>query len=132
MTRGTRHQDYHPDRGDLIHMNLDPSTGHEMSGPHFAVVLSTARFAKATGFCIVVPGTSNYHHEQKLLNSQLMVALPPITGLPKQEGWIYTHQVKSIDYRERNAKFVAKIQDLDFVIEVMDRVRAFIDPDSAV
>lgn len=132
MSRGKRGEEYHPDRGDLIHMNFDPAAGHELSGPHFAVVISTVRFARATGFCIVVPGTSKYHHDQKLAGSQLMVALPNMPDLPESQGWVYTHQVKSIDYRQRGAKFVAKIEDLDFVIEVMDRVRAFIDPDSTV
>jgi len=45
---------------------LSPSAGHELTGPHFAVVISTLRFSKATGFCIVVPGTSKYHAEQRL------------------------------------------------------------------
>jgi mRNA-degrading endonuclease toxin of MazEF toxin-antitoxin module len=131
MSRGSRRDDYHPERGDLIHMNFDPAAGHEISGPHFAVVISTSKFYKATGFCIVVPGTSKYHPEQKLIGTQLMVPLPNIPQLPK-DGWVYTHQVKSIDYRDRNAKFIARIEDLDFLIEVMDRVRAFIDPDSTV
>ncbi len=132
MSRGSRREEYHPDRGDLIHMNFDPSAGHEMSGPHFAVVISTVRFSRATGLCIVVPGTSKYHPDQKFVGAQLMVAVPKIPALPKQDGWVYTHQVNSVDYRDRDAKFVAKIEDLDFLIEVMDRVRAFIDPDSIV
>jgi mRNA-degrading endonuclease toxin of MazEF toxin-antitoxin module len=131
MNRGRR-DDYHPERGDLIHMNFDPAAGHEVSGLHFAVVISTIRFSTATGLCIVVPGTRKYHPEQKIIGAQLMVALPNIPALPKQQGWVYTHQVKSVDYRDRNARFVAKIEDLDFLIEVMDRVRAFIDPDSVV
>ncbi len=132
MTRGKRTGEYFPERGDLIHMNFDPAAGHEMSGPHYAVVLSTRRFSKATGFCIVVPGISKYHHEQKFAGSPLMVPLPESPGLPERSGWVYTHQVKSIDFRDRKAKFVARVDDLDFLIDVMDRVRAFIDPDSVI
>jgi hypothetical protein len=57
-----------------------------------------------------------------------MPALPNL----KQEGWIYTHQIKTVDYRERGATFHTKIgdRDLDFLIDIMERVRAFIDPDS--
>ena len=58
-----------------------------------------------------------------------MVRLPDLPELQK-EGWLYTHQVKSIDYRERNAEYVAKVDD-EFLIDMMERVRAFIDPDSA-
>ena len=40
--------------------------------------------------------------------------------------------VKSLDYRDRNVSFVANLDDDDFLIDIMDRVRAFIDPDSTV
>jgi mRNA-degrading endonuclease toxin of MazEF toxin-antitoxin module len=122
-------QTYHPDRGDITHLNLSPSAGHELTGPHFALVISTARFSKATGFSIMVPGTTKYHAEQRLAGQQLMVKLPIVTKLT-QEGWLYPHQVKSLDYRDRGVSFVAKLDDDDFLIDIMERVRAFIDPDS--
>ena len=121
---------YHPERGDIIHLNLSPSAGHELTGPHFALAISTGRFAKATGFCIVIPGTTKFHGEQRLAGQQLMVKLPAIAGLSK-EGWLYPHQVKSLDFRERAVTFVAKLSDDDFLIDIMERVRAFIDPDSS-
>ena len=123
-------QTYHPDRGDIIHLNLAPSAGHELTRPHFALVISTVRFSKATGFAILVPGTTKYHADQRLASQQLMVKLPPIPRL-SQEGWLYPHQVESLDYRDRAVSFVAKVDD-DFLIDVMERVRAFIDPDSAI
>ena len=43
---------------------------------------------------------------------QLMVKLPPNRQLT-QEGWLYPHQVKSIDYRDRGVSFVAKLEDDD-------------------
>jgi hypothetical protein len=60
-----------------------------------------------------------------------MVQMPKIVRLAEQ-GWVYTHQVKTIDYRERGASLTGRIgeHDLDFLIDVMDRVRALIDPDS--
>jgi mRNA-degrading endonuclease toxin of MazEF toxin-antitoxin module len=93
--------------------------------------LSTERFAKATGFVIVVPATSKFHAEQRFAGQQLMVKLPPITQLA-QDGWLYPHQVKSLDYRDREVSLVAKLNNDDFLIDVMQRVRAFIDPDSVI
>jgi mRNA-degrading endonuclease toxin of MazEF toxin-antitoxin module len=121
---------YHPDRGDIVHLNLSPSAGHELTGPHFALVISTQRFSKATGFSILVPGTTKYHAEQRHAGQQLMVKLPVVAKLA-QDGWLYPHQVKSLDYRDRGIAFVAKLDDDDFLIDIMERVRAFIDPDSA-
>jgi mRNA-degrading endonuclease toxin of MazEF toxin-antitoxin module len=123
-------QTYHPERGDIIHLNLSPSAGHELTGPHFSLVLTTSRFAKATGFVIVVPATTKYHPEQRMAGQQLMVQLPATLKMA-QQGWLYPHQVKSIDYRDRGASFVTKLNDDDFLIDIMERVRAFIDPDSA-
>jgi mRNA-degrading endonuclease toxin of MazEF toxin-antitoxin module len=122
-------QTYHPGRGHIVHLNLAPSAGHELTGPHFALVVSTERFSKATGFAIVVPGTTKFHAEQRLAGEQLMVKLPAIENLTK-EGWLYLHQLKSLDYRDRGTTFVAKLDDDDFLIDIMERIRAFIDPDS--
>jgi mRNA-degrading endonuclease toxin of MazEF toxin-antitoxin module len=124
-------QTYHPERGDLVHLNLSPSAGHELTGPHFALVISTIRFSRATGFAILVPGTTKFHAEQRLSGQQLMVKLPPVPALQK-DGWLYPHQVKSLDYRDRGLSFVSKLDDDDFLIDVMERVRAFIDPDSTI
>jgi mRNA interferase ChpB len=125
-------QAYHPARGDILHANFSPSSGREFTGPHYGLVVSSAAFSKATGLCIVLPLTTKYHHDQKLLGTQLMVKVPALPGLA-EEGWVYTHQIKTIDYRERGASLRTRVDEdnLDFLIDVMDRVRAFIDPDSA-
>jgi len=124
-------QAYRPERGDIIHVNLAPSAGHELTGPHFALVISTLRFAKATGFAIVVPATTKFHSKQRLVGQQLMVKLPHMEKLAK-EGWLYPHRFKSLAYRDRDVSFVTKLDDDDFLIDIMERVRAFIDPDSTL
>ena len=122
---------YHPARGDILHVNFAPSPGHEFTGPHYGLVISSVAFSKATGLCIVLPLTTKYHDDQRLHNTHLMVQVPQVPKL-KERGWVYTHQIKTIDYRERGASFIDKVaeDDLDFLIDVMERVRAFIDPDS--
>ncbi len=125
---------YHPERGDVVHLNLAPSAGHELTGPHFALVISSRRFSQATGFAIVIPGTSKYHPDERLAGQQLMVQLPRLPEQPPElskDGWLYPHQVKSLDYRDRSMAFVTRVDD-DFLIDMMERVRAFIDPDAAV
>ena len=122
---------YHPGRGDIIHLNFSPSAGSEFADPHFGLVLSSKAFSKATGMCIVLPLTTKYHHDKRMLGTQLMVQMPKVEGLD-QQGWVYTHQIRAIDYRERGATYRTKVPDenLDFLIDVMERVRAFIDPDT--
>jgi len=124
-------QQYHPSRGDVIHLNFSPAAGQEFALNHFAVVISSLAFNKATGLCIVLPATTKFHPDKKLYDTQLMVKMPKLKSL-NEEGWVYTHQIKTVDYRERNATFKTKIDDdnLDFLIDIMERVRTFIDPDS--
>jgi mRNA-degrading endonuclease toxin of MazEF toxin-antitoxin module len=124
-------QTYHPSRGDVLHANFGPAAGAEFALPHHALVISTQAFSNATGQCIALPLTTKYHHDRRLHDTPLMVQMPKLKGLAEQ-GWVYTHQIKTIDYRERGATFQARIDDdnLDFLIDVMDRVRAFIDPAS--
>ena len=119
---------YHPQRGDIIHINFSPSSGREFTGPHYGLVISTVAFSRSTGLCIVLPTTTKYHSEQRLHETNLMVELPEIAEL-KARGWVYTHQIKTVDYRERGATFVARVDD-EFLLDAMDRCRAFIDPDS--
>lgn len=117
---------YHPDRRDVIHMNFSPSSGREMAGPHYALVLSTIAFSRKTGLCIVLPATTKYHADQRLHDTQLMVQMPPLPDL-SERGWVYVHQIKTIDYRERGASFVGKVPE-DFLLDVLDRTLAIIDP----
>jgi mRNA-degrading endonuclease toxin of MazEF toxin-antitoxin module len=124
-------QAYFPARGDIMHVNLSPAAGKEFALRHYALVISTLAFSKATGLCIALPMTTKFHADQRLHQTALMMQVPKLQGLNEQ-GWVYIHQIKTLDYRQREAEYKTKIDDdnLDFLIEVMERVRALIDPDS--
>jgi mRNA-degrading endonuclease toxin of MazEF toxin-antitoxin module len=111
---------YHPDRGDVIHINFAPSAGREFTGPHYGVVISPARFNRQTGLAICLPTTIRFH------DHNLQMELPDLPEL-RQRGWVWVHQIKTMDYRERGATFVAKLP-ADFVVELMERTRLLIDP----
>ncbi|HGG9380888.1 TPA: type II toxin-antitoxin system PemK/MazF family toxin, partial [Neisseria meningitidis] len=40
---------YIPDKGDIFHLNFDPSSGKEIKGGRFALALSPKAFNRATG-----------------------------------------------------------------------------------
>jgi len=61
--------------GDDMRVYFAPSAGRNFTDPHYAVVISTRRFSKATRFCIVPQTTTKYHHEQRLENKQLKLQL---------------------------------------------------------
>ncbi len=90
---------YIPDKGDIVSLNFDPSTGKEIMKRRPAFVLSRKMFNEHTGFAVVVPITSTVR------GMKLEVVLPEklIT-----QGVILIHQVKSLDFAGRHVEFIEK------------------------
>ena len=96
-----------PDSGDIIHVNLAPSAGREMTGPHYAVVLSSREYLKVTGTVLVCPITSHvrgWDFEVPLPRG----TLPAKKGAGEVESVIHSDAVRQLDYRERGGSIVAK------------------------
>lgn len=120
---------YHPDRGDFVHLNFSPPAGHEMADRHYALVLSTASFCRATGFAVVCPVTSSVRPWPFYVPVGKGV-LPAKKGIAV-ESVVVTDQVKSVDVREREMEFVCKAPE-DVLDDALARVRAIIDSDDVV
>ena len=104
---------YVPARGDLIALTFDPQSGNEQKGRRPALVISHHLFNKHTGLAIVCPITTTERgfpfHVQ-------------VTGSPKVTGFVMVEQVKSIDFRARHAKRIAKAPQpvLEEVLPILD------------
>lgn len=97
-----------PDSGDIIHVNLAPSAGREMTGPHYAVVLSESQYAKITGTVLVCPITSRvrgWDFEVPLPRG----ILPPKQGVGEVDSVVLSDAVRQLDYRERGGAIVGKV-----------------------
>ena len=91
---------YIPKRGDLVWLTFNPQAGHEQSGRRPALVISPEAYNSKTGlaiFCPVTGQAKNYPFE---------VVVPE--GLPIN-GVILVDQVKSLDWKARNALFIAAL-----------------------
>jgi mRNA interferase MazF len=104
---------YIPERGDLIAVTFDPQSGHEQKGRRPALVISHYLFNKHTGLAIVCPLTTTprgfpFHVE--------------VAGSPKVTGFVMVEQIKSIDFRARRARRIAKTPQpvLDEVLSILD------------
>jgi len=107
-----------PDSGDIIHVNLAPSAGREMTGPHYALVLSTKEYAKITGTVLVCPITSHvrgWDFEVELPRG----LLPPKKGVGEVDSVVHSDAVRQLDFRERGGAVVAKAP-LGVIAEVRD------------
>ena len=88
---------YIPQCGDVVWITLNPQSGHEQSGRRPAVVLSPRNYNGKTGLAILCPITN------QVKDYPFEVLLP--AGLPVA-GAILSDQVKSLDWRTRNAELI--------------------------
>ena len=91
---------YVPQRGDVVWIMLNPQAGHEQAGRRPAVVLSPDAYNGKVGLAILCPITS------QIKGYPFEVIVPadlPVTGA------ILSDQVKSLDWRARNAELICTL-----------------------
>jgi mRNA interferase ChpB len=121
-----------PNRGDVLHVDLEPTKGREQRGKRFVLVLSPAsinrfglvlvcpitqggEFAREHGFAVSLSGAG----ESK-------GALRPDGAGVRTQGVVLCHQSRTIDFNERAAVLVESLPD-EIVDEVLARVRTLLD-----
>lgn len=107
MTRG-----HIPNAGDLIWLTFDPQAGREQAGRRPALVLSPAAYNEKTDLALVCPISS------RVKGYPFEVPLPE--GLPIS-GVVLSDHVKSLDWKQRRAEFVARVHS-DVISEVLARL----------
>jgi mRNA interferase MazF len=91
-----------PQRGDVFWLEFDPQSGHEQKGRRPALVLSPEPYNRMVGLavcCSLTTQVKGYPFE---------VLVP--AGLPAK-GAILSDQVKSLDWRTRNARFLCHLPE---------------------
>ena len=91
---------YIPRRGDLVWISFSPHSGHEQAGRRPALCISPESYNCKVGLAIFCPITS-------AVKSYPFEVLLPI-HLPIK-GVILTDQLKSMDWRTREAQFIASL-----------------------
>ena len=105
---------YVPDAGDVVWIDLNPQAGHEQAGHRPAVVLSPAAYNGKTSLMICCPLTmqvKGYPFEVELRD--------PVGGA------VLSDQVKSLDWRSRNARLKGKVSAAELAA-VREKVHALI------
>lgn len=119
---------YTPDRGDLVHVNLNPSAGRELTGPHYAIVLSAKSYNQAYGLAICAAITSRIRggpFEVILPRGHL----PGKAGVGQVDSVILADAIRQLDYRERSMAFVTRCPG-KILDEVTLRSLSLIDPEA--
>ena len=114
MTRGV------PERGDILHIDLDPTKGREQRGRRYVLVLTEAR-VNHFGLALVCPVT---HGGEFAREHGFAVSLSGAGA--RTQGVVLCHQSRTLDFKERGAVWVESLPEV-FVDEVLARVRTLLD-----
>jgi mRNA interferase MazF len=107
---------YVPKAGDIVWLEFSPQAGYEQAGHRPALVLSKRTYNEKTGlgiFCPITSRVKGYPFEVLLKGKKI-------------SGAILSDQVKSLDWRARNVKFVEKSGEA-VLQEVISKVMVIID-----
>ena len=104
---------YTPSKGDYIAVTFDPQSGHEQKGRRPALVVSNGLFNRRTGLAIVCPITNTRRGYPFHV---------PIEDDPSITGVVMVEQVKSIDFRAREARRISRAAPavLDAALSLLD------------
>ena len=90
---------YVPDRGDIVWVDFDPQRGHEQAGRRPALTVSPQAYNRKTGLALMCPITSKI----KDYPFEVFIAQNKI------QGAVLADQIQSLDWRERNTRFIERI-----------------------
>jgi len=101
---------YIPDRGDIIWLKFDPQKGHEQKGRRPGIVLSKKEYNQKSNLAIICPITS------KIKDYPFEVRINSII-----QGVILSDQIRSIDWKSRNAAFIEKTSE-EILKEILENI----------
>ena len=119
MVATGRSRSYVPDRGDVVWLQFIPQSGHEQAGHRLALVISPRSYNGRVGLAVFCPITSRikgYPFEVEL------------TSGSKAEGAILSDQLKSLDWKARQAKKFDSVSE-EVMLEVLARIGALVGLD---
>src|SRR4030067_3568402 len=103
---------YVPQRGDVVWITLNPQSGHEQAGRRPAVVLSPGIYNEKVELVMLCPITN------QIKGYPFEVIIPD--GLPVS-GVILADQIKSLDWRVRDAEWICALPPR-VVVEVLQKL----------
>ena len=109
-----------PARGDIWHIDLDPTKGSEQQGARPAVVLSPSTFNRL-GLILACPVSQggDYAREKGF-------AVPLMGCGSATQGVVLCHQPRTLDYKRRNARFIESLPE-DITADIIARVQTLLD-----
>lgn len=111
---------YLPNRGDIVHLEFDPSSGQEMKDPHFGLVLSGKVFNQR-GLAMICPISQGAAAAARTYGTVVTL----MSAGTDTQGAVHCHQLESLDWRGRNARLKETVPQY-IIEEVLARVEAIL------
>jgi len=108
---------YIPERGDFIWLDFTPQKGREQNKTRPAIVISPKIYNKLSSLVLVCPVTS----KKKGWGFEI-----DVSENEKIKGVILADQIKSLDYKARNAKFIIKSPD-SVINDTLEKIQTLLD-----
>jgi mRNA interferase MazF len=105
-----------PNRGDVVWLIFTPQAGREQAGRRPALVLSPATYNQRVGLGLFCPITS---HQKGYPFEVSIPANLPVAGV------ILADQIKSLDWRIRQAEYLCTLPDAT-ITEVLRKVNTLL------
>jgi mRNA interferase ChpB len=109
-----------PERGEILHIDLDPTLGREQQGQRYVLVLTVFEFNRF-GLALVAPITQGGQFARE---NGFTVSL--MGSGSKTHGVVLCNQVRMLDFKERGAKLIETAAKI-IVEDVLARVRVLLD-----
>ena len=109
-----------PDRGDILHIDFNPTLGREQRGRRFVLALSVEEFNRF-GLCLVAPITQGGAFDRL----QGFAVTLSGSGTATQ-GVVICAQLRVVAYRERGARFIERVPP-HVTEDVFARARTLLD-----
>ena len=110
---------YVPERGDVVWLSFSPQAGHEKAGRRPALVLSPEEYNNKVGLSLLCPITS------QVKGYPFEVVIPDDCEV---QGVVLSDQVKSLDWRVRDAEFFCRLPD-EVINEVLGKLLTLLSTD---
>ena len=107
---------YVPTRADAVWINFNSQAGHEQAGRRPAIVLSSHTCNGKVGLCLLCPVTN------QVKGYPFEVLIPVGLGVT---GVVLSDQAKSLDWRVRNAEFIAQLPE-SVTNEVLKKLKSLL------
>ena len=109
-----------PDRGDILHLDLDPALGSEQQGQRYVLVLTVSDFNRF-GLTLVAQITKGGQFARE---SGFTVSM--MGSGAKTQGVVLCNQVRIVDFKRRGWKIIETASET-VIEDVLARVRTLLD-----